>query len=72
MLNTKEILEQVQSGQLTVEQAEAYFRRQTFEDLGFAKLDNHRRMRSGFAQVLQDKALLESHGLELPLSFSRI
>lgn len=40
MLNTKEILEQVQSGQLTVEQAEAYFRRQPFEDLGFAKLDN--------------------------------
>lgn len=69
MLTTKEILEQVKSGQLTVEQAEAYFRRQPFEDLGFAKLDNHRRVRSGFAEVVFCSGKADAHLLSI---FERI
>lgn len=65
MLTTKEILEQVQSGQLSVEQAEAYFRRQPFEDLGFAKLDNHRRVRSGFAEVVFCSGKADAHLLSI-------
>lgn len=69
MLTTKEILEQVKSGQLSVEQAEAYFRRQPFEDLGFAKLDNHRRVRSGFAEVVFCSGKADAHLLSI---FERI
>ena len=37
---------------MSVEEAEGHFRRQPFEDLGFAKLDMHRKMRSGFPEVI--------------------
>ena len=51
-MTTNEILEKVRSGALSVSEAEAYFRRKPFEDLGFAKLDSHRRQRSGAAEVV--------------------
>ena len=68
-MKTKEILEQVKSGQLSVEQAEAYFRRQPFEDLGFAKLDSHRRLRSGAAEVVFCSGKADAHLLSI---FKRI
>ena len=51
-METREILELVQSGAMSIEEAEGHFRRQPFEDLGFAKLDMHRKMRSGFPEVI--------------------
>ena len=47
-METREILELVRSGAMSVEEAEGHFRRQPFEDMGFAKLDLHRKIRSGF------------------------
>lgn len=37
---------------MSVEEAEGHFRRQPFEDMGFAKLDMHRKIRSGFPEVI--------------------
>ena len=51
-METREILEQVKSGTMSVEEAEGHFRRQPFEDMGFAKLDMHRKIRSGFPEVI--------------------
>ena len=51
-METREILELVKSGAMSVEEAEGRFRRQPFEDLGFAKLDRHREIRSGFPEVI--------------------
>lgn len=51
-METREILELVRNGSMSVEEAEGHFRRQPFEDLGFAKLDMHRKMRSGFPEVI--------------------
>ena len=51
-METREILELVRSGAMSVEEAEGHFRRQPFEDMGYAKLDMHRRMRSGFPEVI--------------------
>jgi len=51
-MQTKEILEQVKRGELSVEEAEALFARQPFEELGYAKLDRHREVRSGFPEVI--------------------
>ena len=51
-METREILELVRDGSMSVEEAEGHFRRQPFEDLGFAKLDLHRKTRSGFPEVI--------------------
>ena len=51
-MEAREVLEQVKSGTLTVEEAEKYFRRQPYEEMGYAKLDTHREIRSGFPEVV--------------------
>lgn len=51
-MDTREILTKVHTGELSVEEAELFFRRQPFEEMGFAKLDTHRKIRSGFAEVI--------------------
>lgn len=51
-MTTREILDEVQSGNLSVEEAERYLKRKPFEELGYAKLDTHRKIRSGFPEVV--------------------
>ena len=51
-METREILELVKSGSMSIEEAERHFRRKPFEDMGYAKLDIHRKMRSGFPEVI--------------------
>lgn len=51
-MEMREILEKVKSGEMSVNKAEAYFARKPFEELGFAKLDTQRELRSGFAEVV--------------------
>ena len=48
----RELLGQVKSGRLTVPQALERLRDLPFEDLGFAKIDHHRGLRQGFAEVI--------------------
>ena len=51
-METREILEQVRSGEISVEEAERFFKKRPFEDMGYAKLDSHREIRSGFPEVI--------------------
>lgn len=51
-METIEILNKVKSGEITIEEAERFFKKQPFEELGFAKLDSHREIRSGFPEVI--------------------
>ncbi len=51
-MEVRKVLERVQAGTLSVEEAEKYFRRQAFEELGYAKLDLNREIRSGFPEVI--------------------
>ncbi len=51
-METREILEQVRSGSISIEEAEKFFRKQPFEEMGYAKLDTHREIRSGFPEVV--------------------
>lgn len=46
------ILEQVESGKLSSKEALIKLKMQPFEDLGFAKLDHHRELRQGVAEVI--------------------
>ncbi len=47
-----EVLKKVQKNELSPEEAREYLRRQPFEELGYAKLDTHRKLRSGFGEVV--------------------
>lgn len=48
----KQLLEEVQRGRVTVERALKRLSHLPFEDLGFAKVDHHRALRQGFAEVI--------------------
>ena len=55
------LLEQVRSGTVSVEEAEGLLRRKPFEDLGYARLDTHRKLRSGFAEVVFCQGKADEH-----------
>ncbi len=46
------LLEKIESGQLTAQQALLSLQTQPFEDLGYAKVDHHRAVRQGAAEVI--------------------
>ena len=64
-METREILENIKNGTLSVEQAEGMLRRQPFEDLGYAKLDTHRKLRSGFPEVIFCSGKADEHLLQI-------
>lgn len=51
-MDARKVLEQVKSGQMSIEEAEQYFQRQPYEEMGYAKLDTYREIRSGFPEVV--------------------
>lgn len=51
-MTAKEVLEQVKNGAMSVEEADRFFQEKPYEDLGYAKLDLHRRTRSGYPEVV--------------------
>jgi NCAIR mutase (PurE)-related protein len=46
------LFEQVKAGSLSPDEAVARLRHMPFEDLGFAKIDHHRRLRAGMPEVI--------------------
>lgn len=51
-MNVTELLQQVKEGSITIEAAEKQLKNLPYEDLGFAKLDHHRKLRQGFEEVI--------------------
>lgn len=51
-MDIRAMLEQVQAGEMPIAQAEQMLKDLPYEDLGFAKLDHHRKLRSGFGEVV--------------------
>jgi pyridinium-3,5-biscarboxylic acid mononucleotide synthase len=49
------LLQDVRAGKLSVERGLERLRHMPFEDLGFAKIDHHRGLRQGFAEVVYAK-----------------
>lgn len=60
-METREVLIKLKNGEIPIEEAENYFRRQPFEDLGYAKLDTHREIRSGFPEVIFCSGKADKH-----------
>ena len=63
------VLEALQAGEISVEEAEKFFQREPFEELGYAKIDTHRKLRSGFPEVIFCSGKSEEH---LQAIFERI
>ena len=64
-METREILKKVQAGELSLDEAEQLFRRQPFDEMGYAKLDTHRKIRSGFAEVIFCSGKADDHLLRI-------
>lgn len=50
--DTKSILEELERGDITVDEALLRIKTQPFEDIGYAKIDLHRKVRQGSAEVI--------------------
>lgn len=51
-MDVRELLEQVRSGIMDIRDAELALKDLPYEDLGYAKLDHHRKLRSGFGETV--------------------
>ena len=51
-MNIHELLEKVKNGSISVEEASLQLKMSPFEDLGYAKVDHHRRLRQGACEVI--------------------
>ena len=51
-MDVNQLLNAVKNGTTSVEEAAAQLKYLPYEDLGFAKLDHHRSLRSGFPEVI--------------------
>lgn len=60
-MDTHEILENVKKGTISIEEAEAFFKREPYEEMGYAKIDSHRHIRSGFAEVVYCQGKADPH-----------
>jgi NCAIR mutase (PurE)-related protein len=48
----RKLLQQIKDGRVSPDEAVARLRHMPFEDLGFAKIDHHRRLRAGMPEVI--------------------
>jgi len=64
-MEAHDILLKLKNGDISVEDAEQYFRRQPFEEMGYAKLDTHRKVRSGFSEVIFCSGKADEHLLKI-------
>lgn len=51
-MDIQKLLESVRNGEVSVIEAEQQLKKLPYEDIGFAKLDHHRAVRSGFGEVV--------------------
>ena len=51
-MEIKELLKQVRAGEIELERAEELLKSFPYEDLGYAKLDHHRGLRTGFRETI--------------------
>lgn len=60
-MSSREILEKVKNGTMSIEEAEACINGKGFEDIAFAKLDSDRERRSGFPEVVFCQRKADEH-----------
>lgn len=65
IMEAREVLMKLKQDEITLEEAERYFKREPFEELGYAKLDTHREVRSGFPEVIYCSRKADAHLLDI-------
>ena len=61
-MEAREILTRFKRNEITLEEAEHYFRKEPFEKMDdYAKLDSHREIRSGFPEVIFCSGKADEH-----------
>ncbi len=68
-MDLHKILEQVKNRELDISEAENLLKKLPYEDLGFAKLDHHRSIRSGFGEVVFCQGKSISHLKDIFVKF---
>lgn len=63
------LLEQVKNNEIELHEAEELLKKLPYEDLGFAKLDHHRALRSGFGEVVFCEGKDISHLIQIYQKF---
>ena len=64
-MDIQNLLEQVKAGEMEISQAEALLKKLPYEELGFAKLDHHRKARSGLEEVIFCQGKQTQHLVEI-------
>ena len=69
-MDVHELLLKVQNHEVDLASAEEYLKKLPYEDLGFAKLDHHRALRSGFGEVVYCAGKTTEHLVRIFQSFA--
>lgn len=68
-MDIETLLTLVQQGKIDVAQAKEHLKNLPYEDLGFAKLDHHRKLRSGYGEVIYCAGKTIEHMVKIYESF---
>lgn len=64
------LLNKVKNNEISIEDAEKSLKKLPYEDLGFAKLDHHRQLRSGFGEVIYCSGKSDEHLIKIFQNFN--
>ena len=66
IMEAREILTKFKNNEISLEDAEHYFRKEPFEEMGeYAKLDSHREIRNGFPEVIFCSRKADEHFVQI-------
>ena len=65
-----ELLNKVKNNEIDIKEAEDLLKKFPYEDLGFAKLDHHRKLRSGFGEVIYCSGKSTEHLVKIFQNFN--
>ncbi len=68
-MDVRKLLEDVKADKVSLEEALVELKNLPYEDLGFAKLDHHRKIRSGFGEVIFCSGKSDEHLLKIYQTF---
>lgn len=69
-MDIHELLKKVKNDEIDIEKAEMLLKKLPYEELGFAKLDHHRKLRSGFGEVIYCSGKSDEHLVKIFQSFN--
>ncbi|SFB06795.1 hypothetical protein SAMN05216249_10861 [Acetitomaculum ruminis DSM 5522] len=64
-METRKVLEKLKEGLISVDEAESYFKKKPYEEMGYAKIDSSREIRTGFPEVVFCSRKADEHLLEI-------